>query len=130
MAFEFEKPEEKAEEYAGFALHYSDNAAKFLKAKEFQKASEMMWGAMASILKAVAARKGVSVKSHKELWQFARKLSKEEQNPEIFNSFSKASNLHQNFYESNIGEIELRALTESVAKTIGLLMEKLGYRPR
>lgn len=124
------KIEKKIERYARLSLHYSDNAQKFLKNKEFEKASEMMWGAMASILKAKGAEAGLIIGGHAKLWEYAGKLSKETNNPEIFNSFELASNLHKNFYESYLSEQELRIMIKRMARTIGNLMKSLGYRPR
>lgn len=125
-----DKNKENTEKYAKLALHYSDNAQKFLKLKEYEKASEMMWGSMASILKAVAASKGSEIKKHGHLFGFAEKLSKESNDPEIYNSFSIASNLHTNFYESNLADETLLKMIYKIAKTIGKIMQSLGFRPR
>ena len=55
-------------------------------------------------------------------------LSKQEQDKEIFYSFSLASMLHQNFYESNLDHFLVDAVCRDVAKTIGRLMKKMGYK--
>lgn len=120
---------QKAEKYAKLSLHYSLNAAKFLKLKEYEKACEMMWGAMATILKAIAARDGIHIKKHNDLWGFAEKTAKKTNDTEIYTSFSLASNLHTNFYESELDEKTLRKIINRIAKTIGKLMKDLGYRP-
>lgn len=121
---------ESAERYAKLALHYSDNASLFLKQKEFQKAGEMIWGSMASILKAIAARKGAKVEGHSRLFNFASKLSKNLGDPQIYTAFLEASNLHKNFYESDLTEKELRLQMKSIARIVGKLLEQLGYRAR
>ena len=125
-----EEPKEVVERFAKLALHYSDNASLFLKQKEFHKAGEMMWGAMASILKAVAAKKGKKVEGHSQLFSFAAKLSKNLDDKQIYMAFLEASNLHKNFYESDITETELRLQIKSIAKIVGKLLEQLGYRAR
>jgi len=143
MTIKFEIPELKekpkegtegstdaVERYAKLVLHYSNNASLFLKLREFQKASEMMWGCMAAILKAVAAKKGKKIEGHSQLYHFAAQLSKEESDQKIYDSFLEASHLHKNFYESDITEEELRTMIKSIARTVGRLMKKLGYRAR
>ena len=122
-----ENIKEKKETYAKLSLHYSLNAQQFLKKKEYEKASEMMWGSMATILKAVAANKGVAINKHGNLFGFAEKLSKEMNNPEIYTAFSIASNLHTNFYESNLDEITLLKMIKKIARIIGSLMKNLQY---
>ncbi len=125
-----EEQKEAVERYAKLALYYSNNASLFLKQKEFQKAGEMMWGAMASILKAVAAKKGKKVEGHSQLFTLAAKLTKNLDDKQIYTAFLEASHLHKNFYESDITEKELRLQIKSIAKTIGKLVEHLGYRAR
>jgi len=129
MTLEQPNFDEKIEKYAKMSLHYSLNAQKFLKKKDFEKASEMMWGSMACILKAVAAKQGVEIRKHGYLFGFAEKISKQLKDPEIYTAFSLASNLHTNFYESNLDEITLRKIIKKIARIIGKLMKELGYRP-
>lgn len=83
---------------------------------------------MSCVIKSVAAKKGIEVKSHKQLGQFALKLAKMEKDKDIFDSFSKASTLHSNFYEANLDEYSVRALIDDVRITVGRLMKKMGYR--
>ena len=123
-----EEKKEAVERYAKLSLYYSNNASLFLKQKEFQKAGEMMWGSMASILKAVAAKKGKKVEWHSQLFSLAAKLTKNLDDKQIYIAFLEASHLHKNFYESDITEKELRLQIKSIAKTIGKLVEYLGYR--
>ena len=125
-----EETKKKTEKYVKLSLHYSDNAQKSLKLKEFEKASEMMWGSMSTIMKAVASNKGEMLKKHGHLYGFAEKLAKERSDPEIYISFLLASNLHTNFYESNLKEEITLKMIKKIARTIGTLMRNLGYRPR
>lgn len=128
MSAKIDEAENEPDKFASMVLHYSENAEKYLKANDFHKASEMIYGAMSSVLKAVAAKKNLYFESHKELAGFARTLAKMEKDEEILNSFSHASLLHKNFYESNLNELEVRTLIEKVRKTIGKLMKKMSYR--
>ena len=116
-----------ADKFASEVLHYSRNAEKYLKIKDYHKASEMMWGAMACVIKTVAAKQNESLKSHSALSDYVRKLAKEQKDKEIFDSFSKACMLHSNFYESNLEPKTILAIIQDVSRTIGKLLHKMGY---
>lgn len=128
MSSEIEKAENEPDKFAAMVLHYSHNAARYLESNDLHKASEMMWGAMSCVIKAVAAKKGITIKSHKDLGSFARQLSKMEHDKDIFDSFSKASVLHSNFYEANLDALSVRTLIDDVRMTVGRLMKKMKYR--
>ena len=128
MSAQVDAAKKGADRYAGMVLHYSHNAEKYLKTKDHHKAGEMMWGAMSCALKAVAAKKGKMIKSHRDVGKFAIVLSKQERDKKIFNSFSSASMLHQNFYESNLDPFLVESACTDIAKTIGTLMIKMGYK--
>jgi len=125
-----EEIKKKTRKYVKLSLHYSDNAQKFLKLEEFEKASEMMWGSMSTILKAVASSKGEMLNKHGYFYGFAKKLAKEMDDPEVFTCFLLASNLHINFYESNLKQENTLEMIKKIARMIGKLMRNLGYRPR
>ena len=128
MSAQIDEADNDADRYASMVLHYSHNAEKYLKIKDYHKASEMMWGAMSCCVKTVAATKNESIKSHRQLGEYARKIAKMENDKEVFYSFSQASMLHSNFYESNLDPNTVLAIVEGVSKTIGKLMKKMGYR--
>ena len=109
-------------------LHYSHNAETYLKIKDYHKASEMMWGAMSCVIKTIAAKQNKSLKSHRALGEYVRELAKQQKDKEIFDSFSKASLLHSNFYESNLEPKTILAIIQDVSRTIGKLMHKMRYR--
>ena len=87
----------------------------------------MMWGAMSCVLRTVAAKKNKDINSHKSLGVFAKTLSKQERDTKIFYSFSLASDLHRNFYESNMDSILVKSTCRHVARTVGKLMTNMGY---
>lgn len=128
MSNRIEEATNDADKFASMVLHYSDNAEKYLKAGDFHKASEMMWGAMSCVLKAVAAKRDKEINGHKALGKFAITLAKQEKKTDIFYSFSLASMLHQNFYESNLDEFLVQSVCTDVARTIGRLMKIMDYR--
>ena len=128
MSARIDKAENDADKFASMVLHYSHNAEKYLKIRDYHKASEMMWGAMSCVIKAVAAKQNKQLKSHRVLADYAREFAKKQDDKEVFDSFSKASQLHSNFYESNLEPKTIIAIMQDVSKTIGRLMHKMGYR--
>ena len=128
MSAQTDAAKNEADKYAGMVLHYSHNVENYLRTKDSHKAGEMMWGAMSCVLKTVAAKRNEFINGHRTLVKFAMTLSRQEQDKEIFYSFSLASMLHQNFYESNLDHFLVDAVCRDVAKTIGRLMKKMGYK--
>ncbi|MDF2954937.1 PaREP1 family protein [Candidatus Alkanophaga liquidiphilum] len=88
--------------YAKTRDKYLTNAEKFAGRGEFRKASELLWGAIAQEVKAVAARAGKRLGRHKGLRNFVKTLSKEVENPELYKSFLFLETLHVNFYDEVI----------------------------
>ena len=78
---------------------YLDEAEELIKRKDYVQASEKLWGAAAEIVKVVAAKRGIEIKSHGELYKFVANLGTELEDPELIRLFSLAGALHQNFYE-------------------------------
>lgn len=52
------------------------------------------------MVKAVAAAKGRSLRSHAQLWEFVEDLSEEMKDEEILSLWHVCNSLHTNFYES------------------------------
>lgn len=128
MSAHIDVAKNEADKYASMVLHYSHNAEKYLKLNDTHKASEMMWGVMSCVLKTVAAKRNKAINGHRALGKFAITLSKQEQDKEIFYSFSLANMLHQNFYESNLDLFLVKSVCFDVARTVGRLMVKMEYR--
>jgi len=64
------------------------------------QASEKFWGAAAEVIKTIAAKRGVDIKSHGEIHRFITTLSKELNDSELLRCFGLAGTFHQNFYEN------------------------------
>lgn len=89
----------KAEKYATLNHKYLKEATALLEKGDYVQASEKLWGAAASIVKSIAAKRGINISSHDRLYKFVDTLSGERQDPELARLFGLASALHQNFYE-------------------------------
>jgi uncharacterized protein (UPF0332 family) len=90
---------EKVEDYLNLNDKYLKEAEALMEKGDYVQASEKFWGAAAEIVKAVAAQRGIEIRSHGELHRFVTKLRKELEDPELMRLFASASALHQNFYE-------------------------------
>ncbi|KPV62284.1 MAG: Archaeal PaREP1/PaREP8 family protein [Candidatus Bathyarchaeota archaeon BA1] len=91
------------------------------------QASEKLWGAAAEMVKAVAADRGMELRTHADLWMFITKLRDELNDPEITRLFSIAGMLHQNFYEASMTLEAVRDSAESIKQFINKL-ERLAAR--
>lgn len=75
------------------------DAEDLLKKENYVEASEKFWGAAAEMVKAIAAKRGVTIIAHRTISEFVSKLDKERPDLGLALSFHVANNLHTNFYE-------------------------------
>ncbi len=78
---------------------YLREADQLLKKRDYPQASEKLWGAAAEMIKAVAAKRGVALGTHRSISEFVTKLHKEHPDWKLADKFAHANNLHINFYE-------------------------------
>jgi len=90
---------EKVEHFSNLMRKYFRDAEAFLAKGDYVQASEKLWGAAAEMVKVVAAKRGVELRTHGDLWEFVTKLRTELKDPELSRLFLQANYLHQNFYE-------------------------------
>ena len=107
---------EKTDYYLKRHEKYLREADEFLTKEDYVQASEKLWGASAEIVKAVAASRGLDIKSHGELHDFVTKLREETHDPEIRTLWLVATTLHQNFYEAWLPSTMVREAAEDVKK--------------
>ncbi len=122
MSVKFYDGEIDVDKFTDLVLHYGNNAKKYLEKKDYQKASEMIWGAMSCTIKAVAAKENKSIKSHAILMSYAKELAKRQHDAMIFNSLSNASLLHRNFYEANLDSDTISEHAKLIFRTIDKLI--------
>ena len=79
------EPAEKAEHYLKLNNKYLVDTQ--LKRKDYVQASEKLWGAAVEIVKEIAAKRGIALNSHRELYRFVAKLKTELHEPELLNLF-------------------------------------------
>ncbi|MCK4403439.1 MAG: PaREP1 family protein [Dehalococcoidia bacterium] len=112
---------EKVNNYVGLNNKYLREADTLVRQGNYVQASEKFWGAAAEMVKAVAAKRGIDLRSHGELYQFATKLSQELNNRELIRLFGLASALHQNFYENRLPAEMVIDYGEAVKELVELL---------
>jgi hypothetical protein len=118
----------KIKMYRTQSVHYFENAFHFVEAGDLEKASEFLWGSMAEALKAVAASRGIRLKSHKEIRDYAMELARALKDESIRHAFNNAQSLHSNFYESGLmlEDVAIGAddVKTAVAKLFSLIPEE------
>jgi len=113
----------KAEDHLELNDKYLKEAETLLEKGDYVQASEEFWGAAAGIVKAVAAKRGIEIRSHGELHGFVTKLSKELNDPDLPSLFGTAAALHQNFYENWLPPETVVAYSRAVKRLVEGLKE-------
>ena len=98
-------PQERIEMYLVNAEHYYKNSQEALKKKEFGKAGELLWGALAESIKALyMSDTGKPINSHNKIRGFLLQLSTL-YNKKVLDKWNKSvNNLHVNFYETYLDD--------------------------
>jgi len=122
-------PDELVEHYQALSDKYLEEAKGLLskgdliQAQPFKKAlmenaSLKFWGATASAIKMVGAKRGLKLKKHGSLWSLVDTLAKESRDRDILRFFGEANTLHRNFYENEMTETAVETLAEDIEKLI------------
>lgn len=118
----------KVENYINRSLHYLRNASNFIDSNNPEKASEFLWGSMAQALKALAASRGIHLKTHNQIRNYVNDLTKDLKDKEIYDAFIKANYLHTNFYESELELKDVRLMAEDIRLAVGRLINLIPVR--
>lgn len=89
-------------EYLNTRDQYFRNAEEFYSREEWKKTSELLWGAISQTIKALGALENKQIFEHKEFYLFMRQLSKELNEPNLYQEFIDLNALHKNFYDASI----------------------------
>jgi len=92
------------EDYLRLNGKYLKEAEELLSRGDYVQASEKFWGAAAEIVKAAAATRGITLGTHRSLWEFVHRLYKERPEMNLIEGFRAAESLHINFYEDHLPE--------------------------
>jgi len=105
---------ESIQKYRGQSVHYLENAFSSIEVGDVEKASEFLWGTMAQALKAVAASKGIELRTHWAITDYAKELTRELNDKAIYDVFGHASYLHSNFYEAGLRLEDVSVYAEEI----------------
>jgi len=109
---------------------YFDNYVKYSRKKKFQKASELLWGALNNVLYAIALKVyGIKLGKHHQIKEFINKLSTDYQDPEIAKIYTESAEIiHANFYHDFLDEDAFKHHAKNVEKLIEKLVAILEDR--
>lgn len=118
-------PVDRAIEYSEAAKELLREAEEELKKGNVRQAAEKVWGAAALAIKAYAYwKEGKRLSSHRDLWEYKRKITKE-LGRWVLNSWASATEMHVCFYEGwceredvENGLEQVKALVREIAKRI------------
>ena len=93
----------EARPYVDRSAHYLAQASEELARGDSLQASEKGWGATAQIIKAVAEERGWDHSRHAQLIGIVRRIVEETGDADLWVAFGMSRNLHENFYEGELG---------------------------
>ncbi len=114
------------EKYLELNGKYLREAQQLLKEGNFAQASEKLWGAAAEMVKAVAAKSGITLGTHRSLWDFIYQLHEESPHLGLTDLFSAAETLHVNFYEDHLSPRVVGERSQRVRELIEKLRALIG----
>ncbi len=105
-------------EYQRLNGKYVNEGERLLSNGDYSQASEKFWGAAAEIIKAVAAKRGKALGSHRSLGEFIEDLHKEHPEWKLLRAFNAANSLHMNFYEDWLPPAVVRDGADAVRELV------------
>ncbi|MDI6885123.1 MAG: PaREP1 family protein [archaeon] len=122
-------PETKTALHVNLSERYIDEADEHIKKEDYVQASEKLWGAASQMVKAVAAKRNVELRSHGDLNRFVADVRREVNEPEIRRVWQIATSLHQNFYEAWLPGETVKESVEDIKRFREMLERILQPQP-
>ena len=85
-------------------------------------ASELLWGAVAHVIMAIATERGWPKDSHGAFRNTIKRLGNEYDDPALVTFFDSAEKLHENFYHNNLNARERARRREQAQRLIPRLL--------
>lgn len=95
-------PEAEVEFHLKLSEKFLLEGRELLEKGDYVQASEKYWGAVAQAVKAAAAKRGLELKTHGQLWDFVNGLVEKLNDLELGDLWVRANALHKNFYEGRL----------------------------
>jgi HEPN domain-containing protein len=118
-------PTDMVEFHLRLSEKFLSEAEEFLARGDYIQASKKGWGAVAQIVKALAAKEGRELRSYKDLWTYIDELAEKLNNRELRRLWRTANSLHQNFYEGWMSSRDVIYALEDVKEFIKMLRKYL-----
>ena len=90
--------------------------------------SEKLWGATATITKAIAASRNKMIRSHDGVGFYLASIARELKDESILNIVSIANSMHQNFYEDNLPPEVIRKASKTIKSVFKTEFNPFGER--
>lgn len=115
------KDNHKKERYQKQSWKYFKDGKALLSSKDFAQASEKLWGASATMVKAAAEHYRLKHDGHAQLFKVVDAVAKKTHDDDMITFFHIANSLHVNFYENWLTEREVSV----GCKNVGTFLFKL-----
>ncbi len=113
-------------EHAQTAIEMQERAEQEFASGNRLIASEILWGAVAHTVMAVASERGWPIDSHGAFRASIRQLSRDYHDPSLITFFDSAEKLHENFYHNNIPDGAMPQRRRQSEALIPRLLARLG----
>jgi len=114
-------PREGVNTYLGLHERLLKEAGEEYARGDLVQAGEKLWGAVASLLNAIAEVRGWEHHSHRDYYIIIRNLFKETDDEELLLYFGMAEELHANFYHNFMGKDDFEVHRDYALKLINKL---------
>jgi uncharacterized protein (UPF0332 family) len=114
----------KLKRYVTLQEKYLKEADEFLEQKNYSQVSEKLWGATATITKAIAASRNKTIRSHDGVAFYLASISKELKDKSILDIVSIANSMHQNFYEDNLPPEVIQRASQKIKQFVNRMRNK------
>ncbi len=106
---------------------YLKEAEEYLVKGDLTQAGEKYWSAIASLLNAIAVKKGWPHYSHRDYSEIIERIAEELNKPEISKWFALAERMHANYYHNFIRSRHLfENYRQDILKLVKILKEYIG----
>ena len=120
--------QERVHRYASWSSRYRASALREIRAGNWERAEELLWGSLAGAVKAVALSRGVELRDDEDTKRYLTVLAGERKNRRFGNAFDQLSSYSDILYriqDSTLGPDRLYNLVERVSYVVENLWEML-----
>lgn len=104
--------------YQKLHTKYLAHADNLLAQGDLSQAAEKYWGAVAAMVKKVAAKRGINLQTHQSIRDFVKDLSDHYPDIDLRSDFVTCGYLHSNFYEDGMSSWEVEGAAEAAKRLI------------